>query len=407
MGAGRRDARRAVVLVIDSAGIGALPDAAAYGDAGAATWQHVAEAVGGLRCPALEALGLGRVAPIQGLARVPAPAGFCGKLSEVSPGKDTTTGHWELMGLELERPFSVFPQGFPVEIVEPFVARTGRGVLGNKAASGTAILEELGAEHLRTGKWILYTSADSVFQLAAHEEKIPLDELYRACRQARELLDAHRVGRVIARPFVGAPGAFQRTYHRHDFSMKPDRPTVLDRLAEAGAPVVGVGKISDIFAGVGVPRNVGSEGNADGLAKTRALLGEVERGLVFANYVDTDMVYGHRRDPIGYARALEEFDAALPGLQAALRPDDLLLITADHGCDPSFRAHTDHTREYVPLVAWSPALRHGGDLGVRQSFADVGATVADFLGVAWGGPGRSILPALGLPGHGAGGGGAA
>ncbi len=396
-----------MVLVIDSAGIGALPDAADYGDAGAATWQNTAEAVGGLRCPHLERLGLGRVAPIRGLSAAPAPTGFAGKLAEVSPGKDTTTGHWELMGVELARAFSVFPQGFPAEIVEPFVARTGRGVLGNKAASGTAILDELGAEQLRTGKWILYTSADSVFQLAAHEEKIPLEELYRACRLARELLDAHRVGRVIARPFVGVPGAFKRTYHRHDFSMKPDRPTVLDRLGEAGVPVVGVGKISDIFAGVGVPRNVGSEGNADGLRKTLALLGELQRGLLFVNYVDTDMVYGHRRDAAGYARALEEIDAALPGIQAALGPDDLLLITADHGCDPTFRAHTDHTREYVPLVAWSPALGRGGDLGVRRGFADVGATVADFLGVAWGGPGRSILPALGLPGHGVGGGGAA
>ncbi len=406
MGAEDVDARRAVVLVIDSAGIGALPDAAAYGDEGAATWQNTAAAVGGLRCPTLERLGLGRVAPIQGLEATPTPAGFAGRLAEVSPGKDTTTGHWELMGLELDTPFALYPHGFPPEIVEPFVARTGRPVLGNRAASGTAILEELGAEHLRTGAWILYTSADSVFQLAAHEEKVPLEELYAACRAARELLDRHRVGRVIARPFLGRPGAFERTYHRHDFSMRPDRPTVLDALGAAGVPVVGVGKIADIFAGAGVPRNVGTEGNADGLRKTRALLDEVPRGLVFANYVDTDMVFGHRRNPAGYARALEEIDAALPGLQAALRPADLLLVTADHGCDPTFGAHTDHTREYVPLVAWSPALGRGGDLGTRRSFADVGASVADWLGVRWDGPGASILPALGLAGP-AGAGGAA
>jgi phosphopentomutase len=390
-----------VVLVIDSAGIGAMPDAADYGDAGAATLQHTAEAAGGLRLPNLERLGLGRVAPIQGVAAVPEPTGFSGKLAELSPGKDTTTGHWELMGRVLARAFSVYPQGFPPEIVAPFVERTGRGVLGNKAASGTAILEELGAEHLATGKWILYTSADSVFQLAAHEEKIPLEELYAACRLARGLLDPHRVGRVIARPFVGSPGSFQRTYHRHDFSMRPDGPTVLTALEAAGMPVVGVGKIHDIFAGDGVGRSVASEGNADGLAKTRALLGELERGLLFANYVDTDMVYGHRRDARGYARALEEIDVALAGILAALGPGDLLLITADHGCDPCFLAHTDHTREYVPLVAWSPALARGGDLGTRPGFADVGATVADWLGVAWDGAGRSILPELGLTGGGA------
>ena len=388
--------RRVLLVVLDSVGIGELPDAADYGDAGAATIQHTADAVGGLKIPNLEALGLGRVAPISGVRAVDTPLGWCGKLAAQSPGKDTTTGHWEMAGIVLDKPFGLFPDGFPPEIVDPFVAATGRGILANKAASGTAIIEELGAEHLSSGKWILYTSADSVFQLAAHEDLVPIEELYEACRIARELLDEHRVGRVIARPFVGEVGRFSRTYNRHDFSMKPSAPTVLTRLEEVGLPVVGVGKIHDIFAGEGVTRSVTTSGNADGLIKTEELLGDVDQGLIFVNLVDFDMLFGHRRNPEGYARALEAFDAFLPRLQAGLKDDDLLLLTADHGCDPSYVKHTDHTREYVPLLAWSPAMERGGDLGTGASFACVAATVAEALGLNWTGAGESIFGKLPL-----------
>ncbi|HUU03949.1 MAG TPA: phosphopentomutase [Myxococcota bacterium] len=389
---------RVLVIVLDSAGIGELPDAANYGDSGAATFQHTAAAVGGLAMPVMQSLGLGRIAEIAGIERVSRPLGLCGKLAEISAGKDTTTGHWEMMGLPVGEPFPIFPKGFPAEIVEPFVKETGRGVLGNRPESGTKIIEELGAEHLETGKWILYTSADSVFQLAAHEEKIPLDELYSACRWARGFLDAYRVGRVIARPFIGKPGAFERTYNRHDFSVVPTGPTVLTALEQAGIDVVGVGKIKDIYAGVGVTRGLVTSGNRDGMRQTVELLSDVERGLIFVNLVDFDMRFGHRRNPQGYARAFEEFDAALGPMMEKLGAKDLLLITADHGCDPTFMAHTDHTREYVPLVAWSPAFGAGADLSTRDTFADLGATVAWALGVEWVGPGHSILPRPGREG---------
>jgi phosphopentomutase len=383
---------RAVVVILDSLGIGELPDAAAFGDAGAATLQHIAEAVPGFSLPNLERMGLGRIAPIVGVPPAQNPSGYGGKMAERSVGKDTTTGHWELAGLVVKEAFSLFPHGFPPEIVEPFVARTGRGILGNKTASGTQILDELGEEHLRTGKWILYTSADSVFQLAAHEQKIPLEELYQACRQARALLDPYRVGRVIARPFVGQPGAFERTYNRHDFSFLPDGPTVLDALVAQGIEVTGVGKIPDIFAGVGISRSLPTHGNADGMAQTEALIDKGVEGLIFTNLVDFDMNYGHRRDPQGYARALEGFDRWLPSLLLKLGPQDLLIVTADHGCDPTYLAHTDHTREYVPVLVFSPRFSRGGDLGVRSSFADVAATLAAALGVPWNGPGTSLLP---------------
>jgi phosphopentomutase len=386
--------RRVVVVVLDSAGIGELPDAASYGDVGAATLQHTAQAVGGLTVPHLEALGLGNIAPIAGVAAVPAPQGYVGKMAEVSLGKDTTTGHWELMGLIIKNAFRTFPFGFPAELIEKFVAATGHGVLGNKTASGTAIIDELGAEHLATGKWILYTSADSVFQLAAHEEKIPLAELYKACETARELANPWRIGRVIARPFVGKPGSFFRTPHRHDYSMLPTGPTVLTALESAGIPVVGIGKIHDIYAGVGVSRSYSMRDNADGLARSLALVSELKYGLLMVNLVDFDMQFGHRRDASGYARALQEFDQALPRIMAALEQEDLLVLTADHGCDPTFTAHTDHTREYVPLVVWSPSLRTGGSLGIRACFADVGATVAAAFGVDWHGAGKSFLPEL-------------
>ncbi len=388
--------RRVLLIVLDSVGIGAMPDAGEYGDQGAATLQNTAEAVGGLSLPNMAGLGLGRIADIEGVEAVPEPAGFFGKLALKSVGKDTTTGHWEMAGRILTEPFALYPDGFPPQIVEPFIAATGRGVLGNKAASGTVIIEELGAEHLRTGKWILYTSADSVFQIAAHEHKIPLEQLYDACRTARDLLDEHRVGRVIARPFVGEPGSFTRTYNRHDYSMKPDGPTVLTVLADIGVPVIGVGKILDIFAGVGVDRSVPTHGNADGLEKTKELLQELERGLIFVNLVDFDMTYGHRRDPEGYAAALQEFDRHLPALIEGLRADDLLLLTADHGCDPTFEAHTDHTREYVPLLAYAPAQAGAGDLCTRETFADLAATVAAAFGADWKLAGESFLGSMGL-----------
>ncbi len=379
-------------MVLDSVGIGALPDAGEYGDAGAATLQNAAQAVGGLSLPNLQRLGLGCIAPVLGVDPVDHPTGYFGKMAEQSQGKDTTSGHWELMGLVVEEPFSVFPDGFPPEIVDPFVQATGRGVLGNRPASGTRIIEELGQEHLDTGDWILYTSADSVFQLAAHEEKVPLSELYAACQAAREQLNPWRVGRVIARPFVGQAGAFTRTYNRHDYSMSPDGPIVLETLQRAGIPVVGVGKIRDIYAGTGVDRSVTTEGNQDGLDRLAALLDERTPGLVFANLVDFDMRFGHRRNPSGYAHALEEFDRGLSRLMERVTADDLLLITADHGCDPTYTAHTDHTREFVPVIMWSPRFTAGGDLGTRETFADLGATVADALGVEWFGPGRSFLP---------------
>ncbi len=388
--------RRALVVVLDSAGIGELPDAARYGDSGAATLPHIYERVPKIHTPNLAALGLGHIAELRGL-RADAPPSACfGKMAERSAGKDTTTGHWELMGLELEEPFQTFGEGFPEELLFAFREATGRGVLGNKAASGTAIIEELGKEHLATGDWIVYTSADSVFQLAAHEERVPLEELYAACEEARKICDGYRIGRVIARPFVGRPGSFTRTYNRHDYSMPPDGPTVLDALNEAGVPVSGVGKIRDIFAGAGVGESYATHGNAEGIEQTLALLGKQRSGLIFVNLVDFDMVYGHRRNVEGYARALEEFDRALPEILSALEKQDLLFITADHGCDPTFLSHTDHTREYVPLLAASPLFSQGVPLGTRGSFADLGATVAQALGVAWSGSGESFLGELPL-----------
>jgi phosphopentomutase len=378
--------------VLDSAGVGELPDAANYGDLGASTLSHTARAVGGLKVPCLEALGLARIVELEGVESVEQPRAFFGKMAERSPGKDTTTGHWELMGLVLDQPFRVFPDGFPEQIVDKFVEMTGREVMGNKPASGTEIIEELGAEHLETGKWILYTSADSVFQLAAHEQKIPLKELYWACELARALLDEYRVGRVIARPFVGEPGSFERTYNRHDFSMPPDSPTVLVALQQASIPVFGVGKIGDIYTGVGVDRSQPTSGNLNGMEQTMELLAEEKRGLIFVNLVDFDMRFGHRRDPEGYARALEAFDLALGPLMERLDPDDLLLLTADHGCDPTFSAHTDHTREYVPVLMYCPGFEAVGNLGTRETFADLGATVAEALGAEWAGAGTSFLP---------------
>jgi phosphopentomutase len=373
---------RFVAIVIDSCGAGELPDAAAYGDAGANTLANCARKVGGLHLPNLQAWGLGNVTPIAGCPPATAPRAAFGKMAEQSQGKDTTTGHWEMMGVLLQQGFTTFPQGFPQELMETWLRDSGApGYLGNKTASGTVILDELGEEHLRTGKPIVYTSADSVFQIAAHEEKVPLRTLYAWCAAARAAGKRYGLARVIARPFVGdGRGRFKRTYNRRDFSQPPPKGTVLERLAGKGVRVVGVGKIPDIYDGQGIAESVHTEGNADGLRKTCELLQTMAPGFLFVNLVDTDMLYGHRRDPDGYARALVEIDSALPSLVAGLRGDDVLVLTADHGNDPTFPG-SDHTREYVPLLAYSSARTAGADLGVRESFADLGATVADYFGV--------------------------
>ena len=383
--------RRAVMIVLDGAGIGALPDADRYCDVGAATVPHVASAVGGLRLPNLQRLGLGGIAPIEGVPPAAFPLASFGKASEISAGKDTTTGHWELMGLLTEVPFPTYPNGFPKEWLEAFERAIGRGTLGNCVASGTEIIDRLGAEHVATGKPIVYTSADSVFQVAAHEGVIPLETLYEYCRIARRLLvPPHEVGRVIARPFLGTPGAFQRTANRHDFSLVPPGDTVLDLVRAAGLPVTGVGKIGDIFAMKGLDRSLSVKGNTAGMAMTLSTLEEQKTGFVFTNLVDFDMLYGHRNDPKGYAAALEAFDAWLPSLLARLVPGDLLVITADHGTDPCFPG-TDHTREYIPVLFHQPGVP-GRDLGMLGSFADLGATVAAHLGAKMPAHGRNVLP---------------
>ncbi|MDR2515259.1 MAG: phosphopentomutase [Christensenellaceae bacterium] len=370
--------KRAILIVLDSLGVGALPDAAAYGDEGSHTLQSVLSACPGIRLPNLKGLGL---LNIEGLSHgVPMPLASYGRLQELSPGKDTATGHWEMAGLQLAAPFPTFPNGFPAEFIAELERAIGRKVLGNVVASGLAVIEKFGQEHLRTGQPIVYTSADSVLQIAAHEEIIKPEELYAICRRARELLKGPlAVGRVIARPFVGAPGQFSRTGRRHDFSLQPFGETLLDRLYSAGCEVVAVGKIGDLFAGRGVSRSIPTGGNEDGI---RVLLEEAKKpftGLLFVNLVDFDMLYGHRRDPIGYGAALEAFDRCLPELISALGEEDLLLITGDHGCDPCFLG-TDHTREYVPLLA----LKRGSPprpLGTLRGFGHVSAMILSHLGL--------------------------
>jgi phosphopentomutase len=386
-------AGRFVVVVIDSCGVGELPDAARYGDAGANTLANCARKVGGVALPNLQKWGLGNITEITGCPRAGSPRASVGKMLEQSEGKDTTTGHWEMMGVVLEKGFTTFPHGFPEEMLREWMKLSGApGYLGNKPASGTTIIEELGAEHLRTGLPIVYTSADSVFQIAAHEARVPLQTLYKWCEAARTVGKSYGLARVIARPFVGEGlGKFKRTYNRHDFSQPPPR-TVLDLLAEKGVRVTGVGKIPDIYDNHGIAVPVHTEGNADGLRQTREILTTMPSGFLFVNLVDNDMLYGHRRDPAGYARALEEIDAALPGIAGALRDGDVFALTADHGCDPTFPG-SDHTREHVPLVVYAPGRSSGSDLGVRESFCDLGATVAEYFGVA---PprGRSFLQAV-------------
>jgi phosphopentomutase len=373
--------RRIVWIVLDSVGVGAMPDWRAYLDpAPGDTLGHVA-ARRPLQLANFQRLGLANLHPIPHLAALPHPAGSYGRATLASPGKDTTTGHWEMAGILLRKPFPLYPQGFPSDLMAEFERRIGRATLGNIPASGTEIIARLGAEHMATGRPIVYTSADSVFQIAAHEEVIALPELYRMCEIARELLTGpHEVGRVIARPFVGTPGAFTRTSNRHDYAVAPPAGMLLDRLAAARVPVWSVGKIADIFLGRGIARSFKTKEDSDGMAQTLAALRELDRGLVWVILVDFDMLYGHRNDPEGYARALEAVDAWLPQLQQALGVDDLALFTADHGCDPTTPG-TDHTREYTPLIAWSRSSQSGVDLGLRASLADIGATVADNFGV--------------------------
>jgi phosphopentomutase len=367
---------RVILIVLDSVGIGAMPDAAAYGDAGRDTLGHIAERRG-LSVPNLVSLGLANIRPLAGLTPAAQPQGAYGKATLLSPGKDTTAGHWEMAGIILDRPFPTYPKGFPRELMEKFEQAIGRKTLGNYPASGTEIIKQLGEEHLKTGLPIVYTSGDSVFQVAAHEDVIPVEELYRICRIARGLLEGeHRVGRVIARPFVGKPGAFVRTERRHDYAVEPPHPMLLDVLQEAGLGVIGVGKIPDIFLNRGITRALPGHNNREALESTRATLNESWRGLVFTNLVDFDMLYGHRLDVEGYGRGLEAVDAFLPALLGRLRPDDLLILTADHGCDP-LGPSTDHSREYVPVLATGPRVRRGVNLGTRPSLADIGQTVAE------------------------------
>ncbi len=381
--------KKVVLIIIDSLGIGELPDAGKYGDEGSNTLANLSRAVKGISLPNLERLGLGWLGDFQGIRPVQCPAGSFGRMAAKSPGKDTTTGHWEIAGIILDRPFPVYPRGFPREVISAFEERTGRKVLGNKAASGTEIIKELGEEHVRTGKPIVYTSADSVFQIAAHEEVIPVPDLYEMCRAAREILTGdHAVGRVIARPFTGPPGEFRRTERRHDFSLAPPRPNILTLLADSGRPVVGIGKIDEIFAGSGITRPVHTRNNMDGIDRTVDLARATGEGLIFTNLVEFDMVYGHRNDPAGYAAALEDFDRRLPEITGSLGQNGLLIITADHGCDPT-TASTDHSREYVPLLVTGSPSRTGVDLGTRETFADVAATLADIFNLKTG-AGRSF-----------------
>src|ERR671921_812328 len=383
---------RACVIVLDAVGAGELPDAAEYGDEGSNTLANVATAVGGLDLPNLEALGLGNVEELAGCPPQPGAPAVAGRLVARSKGKDTTTGHWELMGVVTPTAMPTYPHGFPHDVIDPFMHKTGRGVLGNKAASGTEIIQELGEEHQQTGKWIVYTSADSVFQIAAHEETIPLEELYEACRSAREILTGkHAVGRVIARPFVGQPGNYERTPNRHDFSLEPKRPNYLSLVREAGMEVHGVGKISDIFAGCDVDESHPTKSNVDGIAQTERLLRELDEGLIFVNLVETDMLWGHRNDPVNFHRCLQDFDHRLPDLLGELQAGDLLILTSDHGCDPT-TASTDHSREHALLLAYVEGRYARGQVHEGE-FADVGSTVNAWLGgkASRGLPGRPIV----------------
>jgi phosphopentomutase len=384
--------RRALILVLDGVGCGEAPDTAAYGDAGSDTIGNVARAVGGVHLPNLQRLGLGNLSEIEGVAPTAQPTGAWGTLIPRSAGKDSTTGHWELAGLHLDKPFPTYPRGFPPEVLSAFSRATGRGVIANTVASGTAVIEEYAERQRQTGDWIVYTSADSVFQIAAHEAWIPLEELYRACEIARaQLVAPNDVSRVIARPFVGTPGAWRRTANRRDYSLQPPGTTLLDVLAEAGVDRAGVGKVDDLFAGRGIASRH-TQDNEDGLAAILEWISGPARGFCFANLVDFDQLYGHRNDVRGFQGALEAFDRALPSLLSALREGDLLFITADHGNDPT-TSSSDHARERVPLLAVGPGVS-AGPLGARDTFSDLGATVSEWFGLSWRGRGASFLPQL-------------
>jgi phosphopentomutase len=385
---------RAIVIVMDSVGIGELPDAGSYGDQGSDTLGNIAKRVP-LRLPTLRSLGLARVAKIGGASgaspSASTPGAAAGRMAEASAGKDSVTGHWEMMGIVLDRPFPTFPDGFSADTIAAFAQRTGRGVLGNKAASGTEIIDELGPEHMRTGKLIVYTSADSVFQIAAHEDVVPVPELYRACEIAYKLVgEGLGVGRVIARPFVGTPGHFTRTTNRHDYALPPAGETLLDRVKAASLPVVAIGKIEDLFAGRGITRAIHTKSDDDGMDQVEREMAAVDRGLIFTNLVDFDTQYGHRNDVEGYAKNLERFDARLANILPLLRDRDLLVVTADHGNDPTTPS-TDHAREYVPLLVAGRRVRAGADLGTRRTFADLGQTLAEILGVGRLAHGASFL----------------
>ncbi len=385
-------ARRAIILVLDGVGIGAAHDVAAYGDQGSHTLGNVARAEGGLKVPNLAAAGLGNITPLTGVTPVSNPTGAYGLMEPRSAGKDSTTGHWEIAGVHLAKPFPTYPNGFPQAVIDEFARRTGRGVIGNAVGSGTKVLDDFGEEHQRSGKWIVYTSADSVFQIAAHEQTVPLEELYAACETARAMLVApHNPSRVIARPFEGSPGTWQRTGNRRDYSIAPPEETLLDALQAAGIPRTGVGKVDDLFARRGLEGGHTS-GNPEGIAKILEWISSGPDGLLFANLVDFDQAYGHRNDVPGFHQALRDFDAALPRILAALREDDLLFITADHGNDPTTPS-TDHARENVPLLVLGPRVGPQS-LGARRTFSDLGATVAEWLGVSFRGKGSSFCSSL-------------
>ncbi len=371
---------RVILIVLDSVGMGALPDAHKFGDYGVNTINNVAKKLGGLNIPNMIDLGLGNIEGMREFTKVTKPKGSFARLAEVSAGKDTTIGHWEMTGIVTKTPFPTYPNGFPKEVMDEFLEKTGeKGYLGNCTASGTTIIAQLGKEHMDTGYPIIYTSADSVFQIAAHEEVIPVDRLYEICEIAREMLkDEHAVARVIARPFVGEPGNFTRTSNRRDFSLKPTTDNVLCSLKDAGLDVLAVGKIEDIFAGVGITEAIHTKDNQDGIDKTIEYMKADNRGLIFTNLVEFDSKWGHRNDYEGYGRGLEEFDARLPEIMAAMKDDDLLMITADHGCDPTTEG-TDHTREYVPLLMYSKNAVSGRDFRTGDTFANIGQTIADIF----------------------------
>ncbi|MBL4954067.1 phosphopentomutase [Neobacillus sp. YIM B02564] len=387
--------KRIFIIVMDSVGIGEAPDAEKFGDQGADTLGHIAEQMNGLHMPNMGKLGLSNIRELKGIEKAEKPLAFYTKMREASNGKDTMTGHWEIMGLNIKTPFQVFPEGFPEELISELEERTGRKVIGNKPASGTAIIDELGEEHMKTGAMIVYTSADSVLQIAAHEEIIPLDELYHICKIARELTldEKYMVGRVIARPFIGKPGSFTRTPNRHDYALKPFDRTVMSELKDAGFDVIAIGKISDIYDGEGVTKALRTVSNMDGMDKLLETFKMDFTGISFLNLVDFDALYGHRRDPQGYGKALEEYDSRLTEVIAEMKPDDLLMITADHGNDPTAPG-TDHTREYVPLLVYSKRMTEGKELPLRETFADLGATVAENFQVKMPKYGKSFLKEL-------------